>query len=360
MSMFGPDKPPHLEISGSRLFASWLDRQNASLAFTTYQAGKIFMIGVKPDGRLSIYERSFARPMGIGVNDSGTMWVSGQQHLWRFENFLAEGETKDGADGYFVPLMSHLTGDVDIHDVQVTRDGRPFFVVTRANAIATLDATHSFLPVALPPFIDRLAMEDRCHLNGLALRNDRPAYATAVSQTNMSESWRDHRQSGGVVIDLAANAVVCEGLSMPHSPRLAGDTLWMLNSGTGELGRVDLKAGRFEPLCFLPGFARGLSILGEYAVVSVSKTRENRTFSDLAMGKRLERDGLEPQVGLVVVNLGTGDIEHRLMLDGMINEIYDCVLIPRVKLPVLLGQRSDETRFVLKPGAFEAGSPHRG
>ncbi len=47
-------RTPSLEISGSRLFTAWLAGQKASLAFTTYQAGKLFLIGLKPDGGLSV------------------------------------------------------------------------------------------------------------------------------------------------------------------------------------------------------------------------------------------------------------------------------------------------------------------
>jgi hypothetical protein len=57
---------PKLEINGSRLFMSWLSSQNASLAFTTYQAGKLFLIGTKPDGGMSVFERTFNRSMGLG------------------------------------------------------------------------------------------------------------------------------------------------------------------------------------------------------------------------------------------------------------------------------------------------------
>jgi hypothetical protein len=34
-----------LEITASRQFTSWLAEQNLSLAFTTYQAGKVFLLG---------------------------------------------------------------------------------------------------------------------------------------------------------------------------------------------------------------------------------------------------------------------------------------------------------------------------
>ena len=42
---------------------------------------------------------------------------------------------------------------------------------------------------------------------------------------------------------------------MPHSPRWHQGKLWVLNSGTGYLGTVDIETGKFDPLVFCPGFA---------------------------------------------------------------------------------------------------------
>jgi uncharacterized protein (TIGR03032 family) len=77
--------------------------------------------------------------------------------------------------------------------------------------------------------------------------------------------------SGGVVIDMTTDEIVCEGLSMPHSPRWANGKLWVLNAGTGHIGWVDFKNKSFVPLAFLPGFLRGLSIVGNIAAVGLSK-----------------------------------------------------------------------------------------
>lgn len=59
---------PSLEINASRQFTAWLYEQNLSLSFTTYQAGKLFFIGLQPNGKLSVFERSFERCMGLYAN----------------------------------------------------------------------------------------------------------------------------------------------------------------------------------------------------------------------------------------------------------------------------------------------------
>lgn len=341
---------PRLEMIPSRLFCEWLAGARASLAFTTYQGGKLFLIGLRPEGRLSVFERSFPRCMGLGTGAGGTLWMSSLCQLWRFENFLAPGERSDGFDAVYVPVTGHTTGDVDIHDIDAGDDGAPVFVVTRFNCLATLSARASFTPVWRPPFIDRLAAEDRCHLNGLAMRDGRPAFVTAVARSNVADGWREQRREGGVVLDVASGEVVAAGLSMPHSPRLHAGRLWLVQSGTGEFGHVDLATGRFEAVAFLPGFARGMAFVGGHAVIGVSRPRENRTFAGLALDERLAREGIGPRCQLSVVNLGTGDVEHGLAIDGVVEELYDVAALPGIGRPMALGFRSDEIRFTVRPG----------
>lgn len=343
------DERPKLEMSGSRLFAAWLAGAKASLAFTTYQAGKLFLIGTRPDGRLSIFERSFPRSMGFGRGPDGALWLSSLFQLWHFENFLDPGTTQDGYDALYVPVSGHTTGDVDIHDVHVDPIGRPIFVVTRFNCLATIAGRGSFAPLWRPPFIDRIAAEDRCHLNGFAVHDGRPAFATCVASTNVVDGWREHRRDGGIVIDIATGETVAHGLSMPHSPRLHRGRLWLVQSGTGEFGYVDLATGRFEPVCFLRGYARGLAFVGEHAVIGVSRPRENRTFEGLVLNERLAREGVGPSCQIAVVNLATGDAEHSLSIDGVVQELYDVVVLPGVIRPMALGFQSDEIRFMVRP-----------
>jgi len=345
---------PPLEIAASRLFTSWLASVGASLVFTTYQAGKVFFIGLNPDGQLSVFERTFARAMGLAADSNG-LWMTSLYQLVRFENFLGAGEDYDGHDALYVPLKFHTTGDIDIHDMIIGADGRPIFVATLFNCLATIDDRHSFAPFWKPRFVDRMAAEDRCHLNGLAGENGAPRFVTAVAESNIAEGWRDHRREGGVVIDVASGEIVARGLSMPHSPRLFGRKLILLNAGTGEIGHIDLAAGKFEPIAFCPGFLRGMTIIGDYAVVGLSRPRENRTFEGLALNERLERERATPQCGLRVIDLKTGDAVHSLRIDGVVEELYDVAALPGIIRPAALGVKTDEIRRRLKPAPFAAG-----
>jgi uncharacterized protein (TIGR03032 family) len=142
---------------------------------------------------------------------------------------------------------------------------------------------------------------------------------------------------------------------MPHSPRVYQDQLWLLNSGTGFLGRVDRSAGRFEPVAFCPGYLRGLAFVGHYAVVGLSGPRHNKTFQGLDLDDELARRKAEPRCGLHVIDLRSGDAVHWLRIEGVVQELYDVVVLPGVSRPSALGLRTDEIRRTLsmdEPGSL--------
>lgn len=350
-----------LEITPSRQFPSWLAEQGVSLGLTTYQAGKLFLLGIQPDGRLSIFERSFGRCMGLVADPSAqTLWMSSLYQLWRFENALSPGQVSKGYDRLYVPQVGYTTGDLDVHDMGIGADGRPVFVNTLFSCLATTSETHSFKPLWKPSFISRLAAEDRCHLNGLAMEAGRPRYVTSTSESDVADGWRDHRSVGGCLIDVQTNEVVLRGLSMPHSPRLYNGKLWLLNSGTGELGTVDVAAGKFEPVAFCPGYARGMALVGDFAVIGLSLARGNKTFSGLPLDALLIRHGAEPRCGLLVVDLRTGDTVHWVRIDGVVTELYDVAALRGVRRPMALGFKTDEIRRTLTSDSASIGSSGSG
>jgi uncharacterized protein (TIGR03032 family) len=343
-----PAKPagPALELTPSRQFSAWLAEQDVSLAFTTYQAGKVFFIGRQEDGRLAIFERTLNRCMGM-VAAGNSLYISTLYQLWRFENALDPKQTADGHDRVYVPQVGYITGDLDIHDLGIDKQGRPVFANTLFSCLATVSETHSFTPVWLPSFITKLAAEDRCHLNGLAMRDDMPAYVTAVSESDVADGWRDGRRDAGCVVDVGSNEVLLRGLSMPHSPRWHGGRLWLHNSGGGEFGYADLAAGRFEPVCLCPGYLRGLAFIGDFAVMGLSKPRGNKTFEGLALDEVLARHKVTARCALQIVDLRSGDIVHWLRIDGIVEELYDVVTLPGVARPKAIGFQNDEIRRVI-------------
>ena len=148
----GTDKKtgPWVEVIGSPHLFTWLAEQRVSLAFTTYQTGKLFLLGRHPEGRLAVFERTFNRAMGLWA-DGQTIWLSTLYQLWRFENLLRPGELYQGHDRLYVPKMANTTGDLDVHDVAVDHTGRPVFVATSFGCLATLAERelHAALATAL-------------------------------------------------------------------------------------------------------------------------------------------------------------------------------------------------------------------
>jgi uncharacterized protein (TIGR03032 family) len=334
------------EFHASRLFVSWLAEQRASLAVTPYQAGKLFFVGLNSRGELAIFNRSLARVMGLAVHEQ-RLWVASLWQLWRFENALQPGQSHGENDRWYVPQLAYTTGDIDVHDVAVDGNGEPVFVSTLFSCLARPDPTYSLQPIWKPRFVSRIAAEDRCHLNGLAMRDGEPAYVTCVGRSDANEGWREHRREGGLVIDVASNEIVATGLSMPHSPRWYQGRLWLLNAGSGEFGHLDPASGRFEPVAFCPGFLRGLSFSGDYAVVGISQQRENRSFTDLLLDERLAERGVQARCALQIIDLRRGDVVHELRIEGAIVELFDTAVLPGCRNPGAVGFLSDEIRQTL-------------
>jgi len=336
---------PKFDLTTSRQFESWLTEQRINLAFTTYQTGKLFFLGIGPTRALSIFHRTLGRCMGLAYGD-GRLWVATPDHVLKLVDAGARQRLEGSYDSLFVPQVSYYTGDVDAHDLAVAPDGKGLFVNTLFNCIATASETHSFKPVWKPPFIDRLAAEDRCHLNGLALDNGTLRYATAIAESNVAGGWRDYRAKGGIVIDCQSSEIVGRGLSMPHSPRLHKGRLYLLNSGTGHFGTLDPTTGEFEAITFCPGYVRGLSIVGNFAIIGLSKPRNRGIFRG-PLGDNLKKHGIEARCGIYVVDLISGEVVHWARIEGLVSELYDVAVLPDRVRTAAVGFKSDEIRRVI-------------
>lgn len=341
------------EKSCSRGLYDWLHANRASLAITSYQSGRVYLVGANGAGQVSFFERIFERAMGI-VGDAQRIYLGSLYQLWRFENVLRPGEVIHGEhDKCYVPRNAQTIGDLDIHELGIQGNGKVIFVNTKYSCLAELSQTHSFKAVWKPSFISKLAPEDRCHLNGVAMVNGRAKYVTAACRSDVVDGWRDRRRDGGVVIDVETNEIVCEGLSMPHSPRWANGRLWVLNAGTGHLGYVDLEHKRFVPLAFCPGFLRGLSIMGNYAAVGLSKPRHDR-FEGLGLDDELRKRDADPWCGVQLLSLTSGDVVNWIRFEGEVNELFDVCFLQDVAHPMMIGLRNNEIQELI---TFESDLP---
>jgi uncharacterized protein (TIGR03032 family) len=346
-------------ISTSRGFVDFLATNRLSLALTSYQTGQLMLIGPLLDGRLSVFQRNFVRAMGLWATPQ-RLYLTSIAQIWRLENVLGPGQLATQQNIHYerlyVPRMSHTTGDVDAHELGVDANDRLIFVNTKYSCLASFDPVHSFKAVWKPNFISKLAPEDRCHLNGLAMQNGAPKYVTAVSRCDVVDGWRERRHEGGILIDVETDRVVTEDLSMPHSPRLNAGALWVLDSGRGDLARVDARTGKRERVAFCPGFARGLSFWRGYALVATSLPRDG-AFKGLELEDNIKAKDGEPRCGAYVIDTRNGDILHWIRFEGAVRELFDAAFIPGVRAPMCVGLGNPEMRTLITFDGEASGSP---
>jgi uncharacterized protein (TIGR03032 family) len=318
-------------------FPQLLRRLSTSLLVSTYQTGKL--ICARHDGgTVNTHFRDFQRPMGLAVAP-GRIAIGTRAEVLDYRDFpaVAPKVAPQGRhDACFLPRNRHFTGDVRIHEIAFAQ-GELWIVATNFSCLATLDAHHSFVPRWTPPFITDLGPEDRCHLNGLCVVEDRVRYVTALGDGNEPGGWRENKASGGVLIDVDSGETVLGGLSMPHSPRWQDGRLWLLESGKGTLSVADADAGTLETIAELPGFTRGLVFGGGVAFVGLSQVRETATFGGLPLMERLN----ERLCGVWAVDPGNGNTLGFIRFEELVQEIFDVALLPGLRYPEIAEEGSD-------------------
>jgi uncharacterized protein (TIGR03032 family) len=315
-------------------FPRLLDELGISLLVSTYQAGKLIAVRVL-EGRLNTHFRSFIMPMGLAVHQ-GRLALGTRLQVWELCNQPEVGRKLEPAgrhDACFIPRACHVTGDIRIHDLAWAGD-ELWLVNTRFSCLCTLDRAYSFVPRWRPPFVSGLASQDRCHLNGLAVVEDRPRFVTALGQADTVEGWRADKAHGGCLIDVATGASILSGLSMPHSPRWHGDRLWLLESGVGSLAVLDAQTGRLQTVAELPGFTRGLDFYGPYAFVGLSQVRETAVFSGIPITEKLA----ERTCGVWIVDTRNGRTVGFLRFEAGVQEIFAVQVLPGIRCPEILNE----------------------
>lgn len=287
--------------------------------------------------------REFDKPMGLAISGNRLLLAT-REDVGIFVNapLLAHDfvETQPGRyDALYLPRVTYHTGDLHTHDVAMLGD-EIWLAATRFSCLAKLSCDFSLTPVWKPRFVTDLVPEDRCHLNGFAVRDGRPRYVTALGATDAPGAWRERKAAGGIVIDVDSEEVILSGLAMPHSPRWHDGRLWVLNSGAGELLQVDLERGRAEVVCRLPGYLRGLCFCGGYALVGLSKIREKHIFGGLPVQERSS----SLRCGIAVVDVRAGREIGMFEFTAGCEELYDVQFLPNVFQPMLLSLQRSETR----------------
>lgn len=326
-----------------------LTGSGCSLLVSTYQAGQVVAIGVAEE-RPQFSFRRFDQAMGIAVGNE-RLAVGGRGQIWFLDDRsgLAPAVTPRGRyDRCWLSRSTSVTGSIACHELAWGADGPDdlWIVNTRFSCLAGLDDTHSFVPRWRPPFISRLAPEDRCHLNGMAMRDRRPAFVTVMALSDEAGGWRADRNATGTVLDVDSGEVVTTGLAMPHSPRWHDETLYVLNSGMGRLERVDRDSGARDVVAALPGYARGLALHGNLAFVGLSRIRETAVFGGSPIAAYHDR----LVCGIGVVDLTTGATVATLQFANGVEEIFDVQVVPDSRCGTFGGALGEPDEIFLIPG----------
>lgn len=343
-------------------FPGLLAQLGISLAVSTYQAGHLILVR-HDSGALNTHFRMFNKPMGIAAGRT-RLAVGTAREVWFFRN-VPEVTNKLNPpgkhDACYIPRDIHVTGDIDIHEMawgyaDRAEPSQLWLVNTKFSCLCTLDHEHNFIPHWRPPFISALYLEDRCHLNGLGMRDGRPKYVTMLGESDTPGGWRANKANGGLLMDIESNQVLLRGISMPHSPRWYDERLWLLESGKGSLAWVEPETGRLQTVAEMPGFTRGLDFYGPLAFIGLSQVRETATFSGIPLTERLE----ERICGIWVVNIHTGETVAFLRFEAAVQEIFAVQVLSHTRFPELLEWGDDLVghSYVLPDEALAAVKPH--
>jgi uncharacterized protein (TIGR03032 family) len=326
-------------------FLRILDAAGCTLAISVYMQNRVVLVSVANDVP-QIDAFPFPRPMGIGAalseNEVRLAIATFQEVVVLADAPLLAPALPDNPGRYehlLVPRAVIFSGDIDAHDL-VWVGNRLFAANTRFSCIAEIDGRCSFTPLWTPPFVTQIMPEDRCHLNGLAAAEGRIAYATAFSQSDEPRGWKDTRLTSGLLMEVPSGRVVLDNLCMPHSPRLFGGELYLLESGRGGVLRVE--AGRAVQVASLPGFTRGLDCLGDTLFVGLSRLRDRA-----APGPPIADSGEPLMCGIAAVERRTGQTLGFLRFDEIYEEIFDIKVIPNCRRAGMLGVDEERHRRAL-------------
>ena len=324
-----------------------LHKLNCTIAISTYQAGKLIFLSANDENSLIQLPRTFARPMGIAENTKkDKIALAAKDEIIVFTNSKALAahypKSPNTYDALYMPRVTYHTGPLDIHDLCFGKNDQLYAVNTLFSTIIKIDDDYNFTPYWKPSFIDKLLSEDRCHLNGMAMKDGLPKYATAFNQGNTHQSWRDNVTKTGVLFDVENDQVIVEGLAMPHSPRIFNNELYVLLSATGELVKVDVNSGNYEVIIKIDGFVRGMSMCQDYVFIGLSKLRKgSSTFGKLKFADQ------SYDAGIVIVHLPTRSITGKISYESSLDEIYDVHILADKIRPNILNTLNESYKLGL-------------
>lgn len=334
------------ELSYTHEFSRILNSLNSSLAISTYQAGKVILLSSQSPKELIQLPRSFSSPMGLAL-DKNRFAIATKTNITTFGKMNKQvlQQKQDKYDACFIPTASFYTGFAHLHDISFGED-KLYAVNTNFSTIGTVNIDYNFTPYWKPQFIDEVTGEDQCHLNGMAMQNDRPRYVTAFSKTSEAKGWRKTDLKNGILIDIESNEIVSDNIHIPHSPRFHNNKVYFLESATSKLKVYNPKTNKTTEIVQLHGFVRGLDFIGDYAFIGISKIRpSSKLFGNLEVATK------DYNAGVVVVHMPSKKIVAKIEYLSSVNEIYDIKLLPNIKRPNIIGMDNEQFNVISMPNS---------
>lgn len=316
-----------------------LNQLNCTIILSTYQAGKVVLVSAINNERLIQLPRTFKRAMGIAVADQRmAIATANEVVLLRNSPELAATYPKkpNTYDAMYLPQATYYTGHLDMHDLHFGKTGL-WGINTSFSCLCRIDPDYSFTPVWQPHFISKLVSEDRCHLNGLAMKDGEPLYVSALGTGDSYQSWRDDITKGGIIMHIPTNEIIAEGLAMPHAPRWYDDKLYCLLSAKEMLITIDPATGKTTEVAHIPGFVRGMAKHGDYLFIATSKVRqESSTFKQLKLSSNQDNASIQ------VLHLPSAKLVAAMTWKASVDEIYDVQILPNTSRPNILNTYNED------------------
>jgi uncharacterized protein (TIGR03032 family) len=357
-------------------FSKILKALNISLAVTSYQSARLILIQSN-GSTINTRFKAFPRPMGIYADEEritlGTFnqvleFKKSNELLRKIKNEELDDTTRmskkvlekdeeqravlqkeremelndvKGSDALYLQRASITTGMINIHDIAWGDEGL-WVVNSTFSCLSTLTPQHSFVARWKPKFISELVPEDRCHLNGMAMQDGKPKYVTTFNMEDTRDSWSEGRIDYGTLIDIDTDEILIEGMIMPHSPKVHNGSIYVCESGLGNVWQYNIETKEKTELIKLQGFTRGVNFYGGLMFVGTSRIRSSDIKNPTPLTKMYE----ETFAGIWVINPNTGEEVAHIKFEGNIDQIYDIAIIPNSTCPELLQTSSSLTRHL--------------
>jgi uncharacterized protein (TIGR03032 family) len=340
-----PDTPekPLDGMHFTRLFASFLRAENCSIVMACNLPTGLAIIGQQTPGKAFFREVGQADMTAIAVAPDGSLWCAEKNYLWKWENMTKTGGYKANNGRLYAPRLRIFTSDLGTRDMAVDGNGALLMASGAYSIIGRATPEASFELVWRPPFITKIAREDRCGLSGIGLFDQGRHCVTLWGNTDQPAAWRPNFNGGGCVMLLHDSSVFCEGLCLPSAPRWRDSELYLLNVGTAEFGKVDPVTRQFVPLCQCPGYPTGLAFVRNWAVISVSSQPPAGTADlDLPAREGFAARKVTPFSGILLVDMLSGDIAHHAYKESDSFIVSGAAVLPASPLALALEPGSEQ------------------